>query len=250
MPVAEAVAAKPRWSLSSYLDQKEKLKDQDVRYRLFMSQGNNEKPRLEVDFAYGLGTRWAAFAAPMPSASVLTSSDTATETAYNGHIFFNGFFRSLTGWNLPNITLGILGGVNETKWRDLGVHQQKYWGASARFFGLNNTDTALFINYNKIKETFPFACSYQVLDVAARIFLVKSLSFDGSWSPRPFVLGATGVQGFSRVAYSYGASLHVLMFRLGANYDWQKSEVTGLAGGANAPGYVSQGRSLWLGFSI
>lgn len=158
-----------RWSLSTFLFERNKLKSSDLWIRFF-TNGNDSKnyPRLEP-FAYGLwyngfdnnNPYWEGY-------------------GYGANVYFNNFISGLFKVSTPNIVLGVFGEVREEVPRK--VYPISSYGPSLRFFGRNQQDSAFFINLKntqrKILGTAYEAWNYEVGLV---LYLLQGLRAEAAW---------------------------------------------------------------------
>ncbi len=215
-----------KWSFSSYLGNKGKLKEQDLLYRFYTSSDKKNSARVEPLF-FGLGgvgdftekNSLETLPEEMDSSEEnLPENNKFTGIGYGGSVYFNNFISSLGKFTTPNFVLGMRGEQWEEK-KATKSPVRLTWGPSIRFFARHQQDTAIFLNYLQHKRQV-FQKEYDAWEWEAQgiLYLGPGLGAEGSYVFSEKQFKGKPSELATRKAYSYGGFFELGMFRFGGRF--------------------------------
>ncbi|APJ03590.1 hypothetical protein [Silvanigrella aquatica] len=229
-----------RWSLTTYFTEKNKLKQSDLLIRFYSDGSGKNTPRLEP-FIYGVwynangsdGTVWEGM-------------------GYGGSLYFNNFISGILKIPTPNIVLGAFGEHREEASRNLN-HIDTF-GGSLRFFGRNQQDSALFINFRNSQR--PLQGQYYEewnWEAAVIVYLAQRLRFEGSWLFSNNDWPAIPSNYAQQSGFKVGGGIEIGIFRFSGFFEKNSFIITNPNYTANPMALKSfdeTRRVLQVGFSI
>ena len=229
-----------RWTLTTNFTSG-KNKNTGLLLRLF-NDGKSSKsgPRLEP-YLYGFwykglqndGTAWEA-------------------TGYGGFLYFNNFISGIFSITTPNIVLGIIGESRDERKKSNGMITS--YGPSLRLFGLNQQDTALYLNFKHTQRLLQ-GVAYQEWnwEAAAVIYLAHNLRVEGSWLFSNSDWRASPSNFAEQKGFKIGGGIEIGILRIDGFYErtmYTIKDPTALADASKAQPFDEARQVIKIGISL
>jgi len=229
-----------RWTLATNFTSG-KNKNSDLLLRLF-NDGKSSKsgPRLEP-YLYGFwykglqndGTAWEA-------------------TGYGGFLYFNNFISGIFSITTPNIVLGIIAESRDERKKNNGIITS--YGPSLRLFGLNQQDTALYLNFKQTQRLLQ-GVAYQEWnwEAAAVIYLAHNLRVEGSWLFSNSDWQASPSNFAEQKGFKIGGGIEIGILRIDGFYErtmYTIKDPTALADASKAQPFDEARQVIKIGISL
>ncbi|KAB8033736.1 hypothetical protein [Fluviispira multicolorata] len=226
-----------RWSLSTFIFERNKLKESDLLIRFYTSgKDSKNTPRLEP-FVNGI---WYN--------GFETNGDTWEGAGYGGSLYFNNFISGTFKIPTPNIVLGIIGEHREEV--SHGISHFDTYGPSLRFFGRNQQDSAIYLNLKNTQRQLENQYYEEWnWEAAAVIYLAQGLRVEGSWLFPNSDWMAFPSNYAAQKGFKIGGGIEIGILRISGFYENTNFEIKNPA--ANARQFFNETRRIiQIGLSI